>query len=213
MNKVSVIIPAYNEGKCLEKTLKSVSHPEAEVIVVCNGCTDDTVSIAKKFAGDVYVLDEAGVSKARNFGASKASAGKLIFLDADIVLGGDTISKIISSPKTIGTCLVKSGSDKLSHRAAMYLKSKVHRFGFCTGLIFCDKDVFEKAGRFDESSSVGEDGRLLRKAKSVGSFGVVDGYVYNNMRRFERLGLGRVMMFWVRHYLFGGRERKYEAVR
>ncbi len=213
MKKVSIIIPAYNEGKCIEKTLRSVSHPEAEVIVVCNGCTDDTVSIAKKFASNVYVLDEASVSKARNFGASKASANKLIFLDADIVMGSGTISKIISSPKSIGTCLVKSGSGKLSHSAAMYLKSRVHRFGCCTGLIFCDRDVFEKAGRFDESAVVGEDGKLLRKAKGVGSFGVVDGYVYNNMRRFERLCFSRVMLFWVRHYLFGGRERKYEAVR
>ncbi len=212
MAKLSVIVPAHNEEKYLENTLKAAKHPDAELIVVCNGCTDKSVDVAVKLADKVFVLDEAGVSKARNFGALKASASRLVFLDADIVLAPDVIDKILASKSTIGTTKAKSNVDKKAYSGAMWLKSRIHRFGFCTGLIFCDKDLFDKVGGFDELRAAGEDGKLLRAAKKIGDYGVVDAYVFNNMRRFEKLGYIGVTWFWLKHLLFGS-GKKYEVVR
>lgn len=204
--RASVIIPAHNEEKYIGRTLRSVSSPDVEVIVVCNGCTDDTEIIARRFVDKVYVLGEANVSKARNFGASKARAGRLIFLDADILVAPNTMQRIVSSHYNVGTSLVRADSKNLLYRLMMFGKGYAHWFGCCTGLIFCDRELFNKVGGFDESLFSGEDGKLLRTAKRVGKYGVVNGCVYNNMRRYERLGLVNVCWFWIRHYLFGVRK-------
>lgn len=211
MVKLSVIVPAYNEERCLEATLKAASHPDAELIVVCNGCTDGSAGIAKNFADKVFVLDEPHVSKARNFGASKASADRLVFLDADIVVEKDVLGKIADSRFSVGTCLVKPDPSKVLYVMLMRIKSMIHRFGFCSGLIFCDRVLFNEVGGYDESKKVGEDGELLRSAKRCGKYGVVDAYVFNNMRRFEKLGLMRICLFWAKHYVKNMKD--YEAIR
>ena len=208
-----MIIPAHNEEKCLGSTLNSVLHPDVEVIVVCNGCTDRTEEIARKFTDKVYVLDNPNVSKARNFGAMKSGADRLIFIDADIVVASGTVDKIVGSHYSVGTCLVKPNVRKLSYVVSMWIKSYAHWLGLCTGLIFCDKNIFERVGGFDEGRVAGEDGNLLRRMRSVGRFGVVNGYVYNDMRRFEKLGVSRVSWFWVKHHLFKGDKKKYEVIR
>lgn len=213
MVKASVIIPAHNEAGYIEKTLKSISHSDVEVIVVCNGCTDNTWLVARKFTKNVFVLDEANVSKARNLGASKASADRLVFLDADISVAPDLLDKIINAEYNVGTSLVRADSDNILYKAVMFGKGYAHWFGCCTGLIFCDKDLFYKAGGFDESLRAGEDGKLLRTAKRIGKYGVVGGHVFNNMRRYEKLGMTKICWYWIRHYLFGGDKKKYEVVR
>ena len=45
MTKISIIIPAYNEGKRIESTLSSIllNFPNEEIIVVSNGSTDNTI--------------------------------------------------------------------------------------------------------------------------------------------------------------------------
>ena len=78
---ISVVIPAYNEEKYLEKTLNRLPK-NLELIVVCNGCTDKTAQIAKKYAKVISISDK-NVSKARNLGAKNSSGKILIFLDAD----------------------------------------------------------------------------------------------------------------------------------
>ena len=52
--KLSIIIPAYNEGKRIEKTLKDYLGYRwkcpIELLIVLNGCTDNTLDIVKKFS-------------------------------------------------------------------------------------------------------------------------------------------------------------------
>lgn len=139
---ISVIIPAYNEEKYLERTLKVIK--DVETIVVCNGCTDKTEEIARKYATKVVVLKEKGVSHARNMGVQAATHSKLVFLDADILVDTKVLGNIATSNFAIGTCHVKADSPYFFDNVAMNIKSQAHRFGYCTGLIFIDKKLFEK---------------------------------------------------------------------
>jgi len=55
MPNLSFVIPAYNEEKRISKTLDNYTkflnpYKDYEIIVVCNGCTDNTVSIVKSFS-------------------------------------------------------------------------------------------------------------------------------------------------------------------
>lgn len=207
---LSIIIPAYNEEKYIEKTLQAIKG--AEVIVVCNGCTDKTEEIARRYANKVIVLEKKGVSYARNHGAKAALHSRLVFLDADIVVDENVLEKVSQSPYTIGTCLVRADSSSFLDKVMMKVKSQIHRFGFCTGLIFCDRNIFEKAGGFEETLTKKEDGRFLRRAKKIGNYGVVQGYVINNLRRFRARGYISEMWYWMKEYILPSK-KEYESVR
>ena len=86
--KASVIIPAYNEGKTIGKTLESLreqSYRDFEIIVVNDGSSDRTAEIAKKNGAKVITQQNAGPAAARNNGARNAKGEIVVFIDADCV--------------------------------------------------------------------------------------------------------------------------------
>jgi len=89
---ISVIIPAHNEEAVLERgllaLLSDASPGELEVIVVCNGCSDRTASLARAFGRGVRVIETEVGSKshALNLGDRAATGFPRFFVDADIVL-------------------------------------------------------------------------------------------------------------------------------
>ncbi len=100
---ISIIIPVYNAEENLALCLNSVfssdfSINEREVIVVNDASTDGTAEIAKKFGCAIINLPEQhGPSYARNIGAKKSTGEYIMFVDSDIVVKQDTISKLINS--------------------------------------------------------------------------------------------------------------------
>ena len=113
--KLSVIIPALNEEKYIEDTLKAIRNSDFkdyETIVVANGCTDKTAEKAMKLADRIIVLKEKGASRARNEGAKKAKGDVFVFLDADTLVEKDTLGKIAGSSFGLGTCKVKPDNNK-----------------------------------------------------------------------------------------------------
>ena len=215
---LSVIIPAYNEAKYIKKTLESINLDNIEIIVVCNGCTDKTYKIANDYAKKsnkkikVFNLKKKGVSLARNYGANKATKKRLVFLDADIRIWHDVLEKIAKSKKNVGTCYTKPDIERFVPKTLMKLKSMTHKLGTCSGLIFCDKDLFLRIGGFGEKMQIGEDGKFLRHAKRAGKYGVVKSFAFNNMRRFEKEGYCKICYFWIKHF-FNPKQKEYEAVR
>lgn len=94
---ISVIIPAHNESSVIARTLTALiegAEPgELDVIVVCNGCTDDTASVARRFAPPVRVIatDIASKTHALNLGDEAARGFPRIYADADVVITVETI--------------------------------------------------------------------------------------------------------------------------
>jgi len=91
----SVVIPARNEGtvigRCLHALLGDSEPGEFEVVVVGNGCSDDTVArvraAAQALDRRVTVLDlpAAGKITALRAGEAHATALPRIYLDADVI--------------------------------------------------------------------------------------------------------------------------------
>lgn len=94
--KVTVIIPCYNNETTIEETLRSVqaqSYPNWEGIVVDDGSTDNTASVVKSLAAQddriKYILrnvEERGGSVCRNLGLKNSTGDYVMFLDADDLL-------------------------------------------------------------------------------------------------------------------------------
>ena len=88
--RFSVVIPAHNEAevieRCLRALLSGAPPGEPEIIVVANGCIDDTAARARRFDGRVKVIELERGSKplALNTGNQAASAAPRFFIDADI---------------------------------------------------------------------------------------------------------------------------------
>lgn len=95
--KISVIIPAYNEEKYLERTLEAIlaqDYSDFEVIVVDNASTDRTSDIAKSFS-KVKVLFEGnkGTMWACERGRKEATGEIIVRMDADCLPENDWLKK------------------------------------------------------------------------------------------------------------------------
>lgn len=97
---ISVIIPAQNEEKVISASLKELAPGsvtgEFEIIVVCNGCTDNTAQVVATFGSAVRCIEthQPGKSNALNLGDAIASGFPRIYQDADVVLNTDAVRKI-----------------------------------------------------------------------------------------------------------------------
>ncbi len=83
---ISVVIPAYNAGAHLAEALDSVAaqrRPAAETVVVDDGSSDDSASIARRYGVRVITQPNRGVAQARNAGITAATMPWIAFLDAD----------------------------------------------------------------------------------------------------------------------------------
>lgn len=95
---VAVIIPVYNSSKLLGDTLLALSlgtRLPDELIVVDDGSTDDSASIAESYGAHVVVMPRnVGPAACRNQGVLLSNSEILIFLDADTCVHPKTIEQI-----------------------------------------------------------------------------------------------------------------------
>jgi len=85
---VSCIVPAFDAGRHLHGALECVvtqTYPPTEVLVVDDGSTDDTITIARSWGSPVRVIEQPtrGPAATRNRGAAEATGDLLAFLDPD----------------------------------------------------------------------------------------------------------------------------------
>jgi glycosyltransferase involved in cell wall biosynthesis len=89
INKISVLMPAYNCGKYIKQSVNSIlnqSYTDFEFIIIDDGSTDDTESIIKNINDKrikYFKTEHKGASAALNLGISKASGDWIARIDAD----------------------------------------------------------------------------------------------------------------------------------
>ena len=113
---VSVIIPAYNAAAFIEDALKSVvqqSAPVSEIVVIDDGSSDDTASIAELYA-TVVRGPHSGVSAARNVGIRMVTQPWVAFLDADDLWSPSKIEKQLQAGVNNTTGVVETDHCRFS---------------------------------------------------------------------------------------------------
>lgn len=98
---IAVVIPCHDHAAELEKALGSLerqSLPPAEIVVIDDASRDDVGSVVEKFTGRLPIRSERfaenrGAPAARNRGAELTVSPLLVFLDADVVLGADSLKR------------------------------------------------------------------------------------------------------------------------
>jgi glycosyltransferase involved in cell wall biosynthesis len=101
-NPVAIIIPCYNGEEFLPTCIESaLAQNCAEVIIIDDGSTDNSLEIARRFEPQVRVFTgpNQGVSAARNIGIQQSSAEWLLFLDADDYLASGSVARRLMHPE------------------------------------------------------------------------------------------------------------------
>ncbi|MEZ4853404.1 glycosyltransferase family 2 protein [Flavobacterium sp.] len=89
MPKISVVIPLFNKGFSIKRTIESVltqNFTDFELLIVNDGSTDNSCSVVKTFTDyRIHLIhqENKGAAAARNLGIEKATSSLIAFLDAD----------------------------------------------------------------------------------------------------------------------------------
>ena len=171
MDKISVIIPAYNAGKYIKEAITSVLEQtyrgDYEIIVVNNGSTDDTLSVVEELAGEhpcirLFSKPFGCASTSRNLALQKASGDLIFFHDADDVLEPEALSllyeKLCETGADCVTALARDfRSPELVAAGVMPAAAPGPAYkGALTGCALFRRAAADAVGGFDESLSSGE---------------------------------------------------------
>ncbi|MEU0033499.1 glycosyltransferase [Streptomyces sp. NPDC006333] len=120
---VSVLVPAYNEAKCIENTVRSLmasEHP-VEVVVVDDGSSDGTARIVEDLRlPNVRVVRQlnAGKPAALNRGVANARHDIVVMMDGDTVFEPATVGELVQPFADPGVGAV-AGNAKVGNRDSL----------------------------------------------------------------------------------------------
>ena len=206
---VSIIIPAHNEEKALPRLLDSIisqTYPHLQIILVDDGSTDETLTVARRYAEKddrITVLTKpcGGVSSARNEGLPLCRGKYIRFADSDDSLPPDSVALLVARAEADGADLVISAyteyigeyprfknlvnrTDTLSNHEALDIidrRSNSYFYGVLWNKLF----VREKIGGlcFDEHLTWGEDfSFVMSYLKSAETIAYMTDSVYDYRR-------------------------------
>jgi cellulose synthase/poly-beta-1,6-N-acetylglucosamine synthase-like glycosyltransferase/spore germination protein YaaH/peptidoglycan/xylan/chitin deacetylase (PgdA/CDA1 family) len=131
--KVAVLIPAYNEEKVIERTVRAAlnsDYPNLRVIVIDDGSKDRTLEVARNAfraetaSGKVLILGKknSGKAEALNYGIEHIGDAELfVGIDADTIIAPDAIARLVPhfiNPK-VGAI---AGNAKVGNRVNLWTR-------------------------------------------------------------------------------------------
>lgn len=141
---VTVLIPAYNEEDLIERKLRNTlatDYPgeRLEVLVVSDGCTDDTEEVVSKHSGEqpsgatvrLLSLPRTGKVGALNAGAAEATGEILVMTDANAWWSESTVRRLTAAfedPSVGGVCGNKLYADAYGSDATVRGENLYWRF-------------------------------------------------------------------------------------
>ena len=207
---VSFVIPAHNEEKYIAKTIMAIHSAIeeadilAEVIVVNDDSSDDTVRIAEELGARTINVSLRNIGAVRNAGAKVASNDWIVFVDADTFVPAKTL---IESLDALAQGDVGGGSrvvidevqrlfwaKRLMYLAVVLVWQVIG--GWAAGCyMYCRKDLFDSFGGFDEEYFAGEELFFSRQLMRLGRFRLVRNPVITSARKLHRYSTPQLARF------------------
>lgn len=197
---VSVIMPAFNAERYIERSIESVldqSYKHFELLVVNDGSSDGTEKIIKKFAArDSRVRyaeqPNAGISAARNLVIARAKGEFIAPLDADDLWHPAflerQVARMLEAGPRVG--LTYTWTAEIDDAGAyngnaanylvegeVYLKLICCNFVVFPGSCLIRKATLERAGEYDTSGRINEDWDLNLRIADVAEYRCVPAFL------------------------------------
>ncbi|MSU20316.1 MAG: glycosyltransferase [Pedosphaera sp.] len=180
--KISVIVPAFNEEKLIQRSLQSIKAAsvgfvelgwETELIVCDNNSSDLTADLAIAEGARVVSEPINQIARARNAGAAAASGDWMVFVDADSYpsheLFQDVAREIRGGCCLAGGCTVRVDENHfLANLLTRGWNSLSRMVKWAAGsFIFCESTAFREVGGFSNELFAGEEIELSRRLKRL----------------------------------------------
>lgn len=201
---VSVLIPAYNAEKTINRCIESILHQtyeNIEVIIVNDGSTDNTLSVLSNYAKKdrriaIYNQKNRGVSATRNVCLKNAHGDYVLYVDADDWIEANMIQQMLELMKDADIVFCESDHAETSEQVESvdnvkieYWDQKTQLYEFMkhkrmTGMLWnklirrsLTEDVW-----FNEKTGYGEDAEFLWKIlKKSGKMVVTNEILYHHV--------------------------------
>jgi teichuronic acid biosynthesis glycosyltransferase TuaG len=190
MEKVSVIIPVYNNSKYIKECIDSVinqTYKNLEILIINDGSTDDSLNIIKSYNDKRIIIinfkKNKGAAVARNEGIKKSTGRFITFIDADDYWNINKIEKQVE--------FIKRNKYQFIYSNYIYVKgNKTHiaktpksltynqvlkNTAIFTSTVMFDMNYFNKKDIYMEDIRMGQDAatwfRILR-TKNITAYGM-----------------------------------------
>jgi glycosyltransferase involved in cell wall biosynthesis len=180
MPLISVIIPCFNAAAYLTEALNSVFMQKVssmEVIVIDDGSTDDSASIALSYSSQLkyFFQENQGISAARNQGLTLAKGEFIAFLDADDLWLPDTLVIRLNYLQAEINCAGVFGQTECFISPELPKDKKDELVcpttpiaGRMAGAMLVRKQIYQNIGTFDIKLQVGEMMDWVARAEALG---------------------------------------------
>jgi len=161
-NKVSCIIPAYNEEKTIGNVLKVMEHHPLvyETIVIDDGSSDNTKKIVKKYKNVKLLVNKKNIGKTHSLlrGINYAKKDIVMLIDSDLVrLSKKDITNLISP-------IIKNYADvSISIRENSYKIFKLMGLDFVSGERAFSKKILGDINQFKKLPNFGFESYLNKE--------------------------------------------------
>lgn len=201
--EVSVIIPVFNRGVLVKRSIESVlrqTYSEVEVIVADDGSTDSTQEQILQFGDKVryFYKKNGGVSSARNLGIKKSLGKYIAFLDSDDEFFPEKLAKqkvVLDENDDIDIVLCDCVYVNESHESigqsrrrdvlpkdGYVLNDVLLAPSFIPSSVLMRKTVFDNVGLFDETLKTAEDIDLFLRIALKFKVALIEEPLFSYMR-------------------------------